>query len=929
MRWKWFAAIGVLIIVILIAAVYGYLNTYDYNRLKPLVARRVEDATGRKLTLGGEVNLAIGFSPALVVTQVALANVSWGSQPQMIEIEKLQVEVRLLPLLLKNVEVKHIRLAGVKVLLETGPDDRNNWDFLAGNNSAGSSGALRPTALSVDQLSIENLQLAFRRDKTGVTKQFNLASLELAGQGAEDAVALSLKADYNGQPLTLAGKIGNLRHLIAHQRFPLQLTGKFSNAAVRIDGAIEDVLNLDGIDLKAQASGVNLEELRLDPGIKLPKTNTFEVAGHLMGSKESLVFKDVSGNMSLSGVDLVFNGIIGDLIALSGVDLKLTASGKDLEELGGVLGEKLPASDQFDIRGRLTGSTAALTLQGAQGNASRGSMRLSLTGSVKDLLTLKGLDLQSRLSGKNLEELGGVFGEKLPASDQFDIRGRLTGSTAALTLQGAQGNASRGSMRLSLTGSVKDLLTLKGLDLQSRLSGKNLEELGGVFGEKLPASDQFDIRGRLTGSTAALTLTEAEGRAGRGSLNLTVNGGVEELLKAKGLNVRLKASGKEFAEIGPLFGTELPKLGPFDLGGKLSGSAKAISLSEFSAMVDKSDFNGRARVEFLKRPKITARLESSLIDFTALMKSTEQDQPKPANKNKQKRRLFSDDPLPFDALEKVDADIVLNAKNLQARDARFKFGHLSLKLEDSNLSIDNLEAVYKETKISGNFQLDPGSPPRIVTRFLVQNLDLGGLLKETGVSDKIRSTVDIAAHLNGRGDSVHSLMADLTGSMGVVMGEGFLSKYLDLLSMNLSLKVVQFWGHHQKAEQIRCAVVQFDFNSGIATSQAFVFDTGAGILTGEGKINLDTEKINFLLVPKPAYPSLSLSTNLRVDGSLMDPRVSPDKLALLEKGAWALSSLVVGPLGLLAPFVHLGANKKHPCNIQSIGQLGLKSPGSE
>jgi len=857
MRWKWFAAIGVLIIVILIAAVYGYLNTYDYNRLKPLVARRVEDATGRKLTLGGEVNLAIGFSPALVVTQVALANVSWGSQPQMIEIEKLQVEVRLLPLLLKNVEVKHIRLAGVKVLLETGPDDRNNWDFLAGNNSAGSSGALRPTALSVDQLSIENLQLAFRRDKTGVTKQFNLASLELAGQGAEDALALSLKADFNGQPLTLAGKIGNLRHLIAHQRFPLQLTGKFSNAAVRIDGAIEDVLNLDGIDLKAQASGVNLEELRLDPGIKLPKTNTFEVAGHLMGSKESLVFKDVSGNMSLSGVDLVFNGIIGDLIALSGVDLKLTASGKDLEELGGVLGEKLPASDQFDIRGR------------------------------------------------------------------------LTGSTAALTLQGAQGNASRGSMRLSLTGSVKDLLTLKGLDLQSRLSGKNLEELGGVFGEKLPASDQFDIRGRLTGSTAALTLTEAEGRAGRGSLNLTVNGGVEELLKAKGLNVRLKASGKEFAEIGPLFGTELPKLGPFDLGGKLSGSAKAISLSEFSAMVDKSDFNGRARVEFLKRPKITARLESSLIDFTALMKSTEQDQPKPANKNKQKRRLFSDDPLPFDALEKVDADIVLNAKNLQARDARFKFGHLSLKLEDSNLSIDNLEAVYKETKISGNFQLDPGSPPRIVTRFLVQNLDLGGLLKETGVSDKIRSTVDIAAHLNGRGDSVHSLMADLTGSMGVVMGEGFLSKYLDLLSMNLSLKVVQFWGHHQKAEQIRCAVVQFDFNSGIATSQAFVFDTGAGILTGEGKINLDTEKINFLLVPKPAYPSLSLSTNLRVDGSLMDPRVSPDKLALLEKGAWALSSLVVGPLGLLAPFVHLGANKKHPCNIQSIGQLGLKSPGSE
>ena len=98
MRWKWIVTIGVLMIVILIAVVYVYLNTYDYNKLKPLVARMVEDATGRKLSLGGEVNLAIGLSPSLVVTDVAFANASWGSQPQMIEVEKLEAQVRLLPL---------------------------------------------------------------------------------------------------------------------------------------------------------------------------------------------------------------------------------------------------------------------------------------------------------------------------------------------------------------------------------------------------------------------------------------------------------------------------------------------------------------------------------------------------------------------------------------------------------------------------------------------------------------------------------------------------------------------------------------------------------------------------------------------------------------------------------------------------------------
>jgi len=122
MRWKWIGAIGVLTIAILIAVVYVYLKTYDYNKLKPLVARMVEDATGRKLSIDGNINLKFGFSPSLVVTDVSLANVSWASQPQMIEIDKLETQVRLLPLLLKDVEVTYIRLIGAKVSLEQGPD---------------------------------------------------------------------------------------------------------------------------------------------------------------------------------------------------------------------------------------------------------------------------------------------------------------------------------------------------------------------------------------------------------------------------------------------------------------------------------------------------------------------------------------------------------------------------------------------------------------------------------------------------------------------------------------------------------------------------------------------------------------------------------------------------------------------------------------
>jgi hypothetical protein len=63
---------------------------------------------------------------------------------------------------------------------------------------------------------------------------------------------------------------------------------------------------------------------------------------------------------------------------------------------------------------------------------------------------------------------------------------------------------------------------------------------------------------------------------------------------------------------------------------------------------------------------------------------------------------------------------------------------------------------------------------------------------------------------------------------------------------------------------------------------------------------------------------------MRVSGTLMNPKVRPDMVSLATKGSKFLSTLALGPIGLLAPFVHLGAHNKHPCDIQSIGQLGLK-----
>jgi hypothetical protein len=162
-------------------------------------------------------------------------------------------------------------------------------------------------------------------------------------------------------------------------------------------------------------------------------------------------------------------------------------------------------------------------------------------------------------------------------------------------------------------------------------------------------------------------------------------------------------------------------------------------------------------------------------------------------------------------------------------------------------------------------------------------------------------------------------MANLDGSLGAVIGKGHVPRILDLLAINLAERVIPIWGSHKESGQLNCGVIQFSNKEGVATSDVFWVDTQVGLLKGDGQINLDTEQLDFLLSPKPKDTSLlTLTTKLRVSGSILNPKVRPDIKSLVKEGSRALSSLVVGPLGLLAPFIRTGARHQHPCDVQEL-----------
>ena len=247
-------------------------------------------------------------------------------------------------------------------------------------------------------------------------------------------------------------------------------------------------------------------------GEKLPTTDEFKVQGRLTGSAKVLSLSEAQGSAKRGSLSLVLDGGIKDLPNFSGVDLKMKCSGKDLSAVGAIVDEKLPIwsmlfinprmaemknrapspkhhghpTEEFAVEGRLTGSAITLALKEAHGSAKQGSLTVAINGEVKDLIAFSGVDLQIKGSGRNLAEIGPMIGEELPATDEFRVQGRLTGSAKSLSLQAAQGNARRGNLKLSLQGGIKDLMRLSGMDLKLKGSGKDLAKVGQIIEQKLP-----------------------------------------------------------------------------------------------------------------------------------------------------------------------------------------------------------------------------------------------------------------------------------------------------------------------------------------------------------------------------------------------------------------------------------------------------------
>src|SRR5262249_9053449 len=109
-----------------------FFLTLDQNQAKKYISTGVSKATGRQLSINGDLKLDLGWISRLSASQIQFENAKWSKHPQMVEVGLFDVQMDLWQLLSKSsVVLTIVTISQPKIILEKNAEGFGNWEFRA------------------------------------------------------------------------------------------------------------------------------------------------------------------------------------------------------------------------------------------------------------------------------------------------------------------------------------------------------------------------------------------------------------------------------------------------------------------------------------------------------------------------------------------------------------------------------------------------------------------------------------------------------------------------------------------------------------------------------------------------------------------------------------------------------------------------------
>ena len=264
--------VGLVVVALLAGAALVAPSFIDWNRYKPEIAARVQEATGRALTVEGGISARLLPSPALTAGAIRLANPAGAAAPDLVRLKGLSVGVALWPLLRGTVEVTGIVLDQPVIELETLVDGRETWDLTpaAGKAAPGSPGPGRDEAgagpaIRFDSVAIRGGTVVWRDTAKGTVERFEAIDADLKAASLQGPADARGRLTWRGTPLKIEAAVGqmtpgrpaSLTASVALEK--AKASAKFTGSVDPAEAQVKGRLEAGGEDLGAALAALGLD----------------------------------------------------------------------------------------------------------------------------------------------------------------------------------------------------------------------------------------------------------------------------------------------------------------------------------------------------------------------------------------------------------------------------------------------------------------------------------------------------------------------------------------------------------------------------------------------------------------------------------------------------------------------------------------------
>lgn len=438
-----------------------------------------------------------------------------------------------------------------------------------------------------------------------------------------------------------------------------------------------------------------------------------------------------------------------------------------------------------------------------------------------------------------------------------------------------------------------------------------------------------------------------QGRLVAGTTRLDVEGTVADAASISGIDVQLNIAGQTLANLYPFLLLPLPASPPYRLSGHLKLEGQRYAMQDIQGRIGKTDVAGEAAyVQREPRPLLTARLHSRLLNLPDLgplvgltTKETTDTRP-PTQSETQTRdrakareqrtsgsralptgtvqgeRLLPTGKFEGGRFKAIDAEADLRVDRIDAPDfIALQNLRVKLDLKDAVMRLDPFDVDLADGEIRSVMRLNAQQPVlRADVDITARRLKLAKLVPPSPRLAPSSGAMGARAQLSASGNSIADLAAKADGQVQAALSQGQVSNLLDAVSGLNGGKVLTLLMGGDKPIPIHCGAVSFKVKDGQGRSELFVIDTEDTRIEGEGGFDLDRERLDLTIAPKPKRAGiLSLRTPVHVFGSFRAPDFALDKAGLVLRGGGAVALALVNPLAALIPLIETGPGEDTNC----------------